>query len=507
MNRPAGGMGGVASAHPWWRSAALAFVPGPTTPLLDGFVHNLLRHFRGLGHCVQEVPDAGTDALLTTAPFGEVLSWRRSLLFSARRRFRLSRVPRVFTLMHVRPARLDSVLAQLEGAVAKARPDPRDYAFPGLAPGAHRVLREQGRRGGPILALVRLLQAQAKSTRIILVVGDEHPLAAYHFDLVGAHPCTPADDEEAFYRDAVLRVVTALSTREVTQHEVVGEPIARSAWKALASPRAMCTAGRQLGQRDFFTEMVRIADLAHVPAVGDAVARQYSEGCFATWDPDLGALVATATGSARPVDKGNFREDEVAVIVGVRPDGRGALVRSVEGRADVPPSSEAVEMVMMDQALPTIALDPAGGVGGRVPVARSKLHGHRGVAAYDPRRVEYAPLPAAYQHYPVSCATEAQARGVTRALAGSEALQRPDDPRQVVFTVLPGHGIILVEKWVAGKAPFQVIWEHMDAGALEVETRVPQGPLRYVLRPDGRMGLEVAGSPALPLLARPVGRG
>jgi len=308
---------------------------------------------------------------------------------------------------------------------------------------------------------------------------------------VGAHPCTPAEDGEAFYRDAVLRVVTALSTREVTQHATVGQPIARSTWEALASPRAMCAAGRQFGKREFFTETVRIGDLTHIPAVSDAVARQYSEGCFATWDPALGAMVATATGSARPVDKGNVREDDVAIIVGVRPDGQGALVRAVEGRADVRPSSEAVEMVMMDQALPTIALGPPGEVTGRVPVARSKLHGHRGVAAYDPRCVEYAPLPAAYQRYPVSCATEAQARGVTRALAASAALRHPDDPRQVVFTVLPGHGIIVVEKWVAGKAPFQVIWEHMDAGALAVEPRVPQGPLGYGLRPDGRMGLEI----------------
>jgi hypothetical protein len=477
-----------ATAHAWWRNAALTLVPGPTTPLLDGFVENLLRHFRRLGHRVQDAPDAATDGLLTTAPFGEVLSWRRSLLFAGRRRLGLDRIPPVFTLVHVRPDRLASVLAQLEAAAARAVPDPRDYPFPGLAPAAPRVLREQGRRGGPILALVRLLQAQLKSLRIILVVGDDRPLAAYHFDLVGAHPCTPADDAEAFYRDTVLRVVTALSTREVTRHARVGPPIPRSTWEAMAGPRAVAAAGRQFGRRDFFTEMVRIADLTRIPAVSDAVARQYSEGCFATWDLDLGAMVATATGSARPVDKGNVGEDDVAVIAGVRPDGQGALVRSVEGRPDVPPSSEAVEMAMVDQALPTVELGPAGG---RVPVARSKLHGHRGVLAYNPRRVEYAPLPLAYQHYPVSCATEAQARGVTRALAAAEALRHPDDPRQVVFTILPGHGVIVVEKWVPGKAPFQVIWESMDTGALEVEPRVPQGPLGYALRPDGRMGLEL----------------
>jgi hypothetical protein len=53
--------------------------------------------------------------------------------------------------------------------------------------------------------------------------------------------------------------------------------------------------------------------------------------------------------------------------------------------------------------------------------------------------------------------------------------------------VLPGHGVVIVEKWVAGKAPFQTIWEHMDAGYLHVHRRVPQGPMTYVPGPDGRM--------------------
>ena len=43
---------------------------------------------------------------------------------------------------------------------------------------------------------------------------------------------------------------------------------------------------------------------------------------------------------------------------------------------------------------------------------------------------------------------------------------------------------------MAGKAPFQTIWESMDAGFLEVEARIPQGPLAFAPRPDGRMGLE-----------------
>jgi hypothetical protein len=449
-----------------------------------------LRHFRLQGHQVQTTPDDRTDVILTTAPFGEPIGWRQALFFTARSCFNLSHSPTLYTLAHVSPEEFQRQLEHFRNALAKEPPDPADYDFPGLAPQAHRVLFEQGRRGGPILALERLVQAQAKSIHVILVVGDDRPMVAYHFDLVGAHPRSEAEDLESFHDDIVLRTVTTLSAREVTEHEVVGEPIPSALWQRLSTPKAMRVAGQQLGERDFFTEMVRIADLVLVPAVPDAVASQYSEGCFATWDPTLGALIATVTGSARPVHKGSITDDDLAVIVGVRPDGSGALTRHVEGKGNDPPSSEAVEMMDMDGPLPTITLDPTWNVTAQVPVARSKLHGHRGISAYDPRQVEYVPLEPAYYHYLVSCATNTQAQGVKGAFARSEAMQNPDDPRQVVFTVLPGHGIVIVEKWVPETVPFQVIWEYMDAGYLQVDDHIPQGTMEYARGPDGRMVLQ-----------------
>jgi hypothetical protein len=479
-------------AHLWLRRIHVAFVPGPMSPLLEEVASDLIHHFCLQGHQVQTTPDDRTDVILTTTPFGEPIRWREALFFTARKRFHLSHSPTLYTLLHVLPEEFQHLLDHFRAALSKAPPDPAHYAFPGLAPQAHRVLFEQGHRGGPMLALERLVQAQAKSTRILLVVGDDRPLLAYHFDLVGAHPRSEAEDLESFYEDIVLRIVTAVSTREVTEHEVVGEPIPYALWQRLKTPAAMRVAGQQLGKRNFFTEMVRIANLVQVPAVTDAIANQYSEGCFATWDPTLGALIATVTGSARPVDKGSITDDDLAVIVGVRPDGSGALTRHVEGKRNDPPSSEAVEMMDMDSPLPTVSLDSAWNVTAQVPVARSKLHGHRGIAAYDPRRVEYVLLDPPYYHYLVSCATDAQARGVKGAFARSEAMQNPDDPRQVVFTVLPGHGVVIAEKWVPGKAPFQVIWEYMDAGYLQVDNHIPQGTMEYARGPDGRMVLQAA---------------
>jgi hypothetical protein len=104
--------------------------------------------------------------------------------------------------------------------------------------------------------------------------------------------------------------------------------------------------------------------------------------------------------------------------------------------------------------------------------------------------VEHVSLDPPFYHYLVSCATEAQARGIKAAFSRSEALNNPDDPRQVVFTVLPGHGIVIAEKWVPGKVPFQVIWEYMDAGFLVVEDLIPQGPLQFVPTARGRMVLQ-----------------
>jgi hypothetical protein len=480
--------------HNWLKQACIAFVPGPqSSPLVKTFIDLLLDQFRALGHVVQELPDDHTDILLTTAPFGKSISWRKALLFTGRVQFKYRHSPAVYTLIHITPDELKSQLAYFQRALGKEKPDPSDYSLPGLASEAYKVLYEQGRRGGPILAFERLLQAQSKCINILLLVGDKEIHEVYHFDLVGAYPATVAKGNPGFLQEIVLRMVTRVSTREVTDHLVVGEPISRKAWAAAKTPAYMLEAARNLDKRHFFTDTVHIYELVNVPAVGDAVASQYSEGCFTSWDPDLNALIATVTGSARPVAKGNIVEDDLAVIVGVRPDGAGALVRMVEGKRNDPPSSEAVEMVGVDSILPRIVLNLDGGPGVEVPVIRSKLHGHRGIASYNPELVEFVSMDPPYYDYPVTCATEAQARGVISAFSRSQALQNPEDPRKVVFTILPTHGVLIAEKWVKGSVPFQTIWEYFDQGHLVLDNHVPQGPVQFI---------EKAGQQVLTDLAR-----
>jgi len=476
-------------AHSWLKTVAVNFAPNISTPLLEAVQTELREAFSAQGHTVQPQPTDATDAIITTARFGQPVPWREALMMTGRKRFNLKRTPTVFTLVHITPDEFYGAIDQLSVALLKEPLDPADFAYAGMAPQAHRTLIEQGKRGGPMMALIRRVQAQAMSIRNVLLVGHEEPETAFYFDLVGMHPRTEREEAD-FYGDMARRMVTAVSTREVTKHLVSERGLTASEWAALSTPAAMRHAGRQLGQRGFFTEMVRVSDLVTVPALSDAISSQYSEGCFATWDADINALLATITGSARPVAKDNLTDDELAVIDGVRTDGvGGAVVRHVEGKRNDSPSSESVEMMEMDYALPkiTLGVEWGGWAGRSVPVVRSKLHGHRGIAAYNPATVEWVRLDEAYYHYPVSCSTEAQAWAIKAAFARAECLRHAADPRQIAFTVLPGHGIVVAEKWVAGKAPLQQIWEAMDSGDLQVDNLIPQGLHTFTLGADGRL--------------------
>ena len=473
-------------AHSWWHKIRLAYVPQNESPLLNMFVDNLLEQFRQTGHMVDDMPNPETDVIITTSQFNEPIRWRDAMIFNVRRRFNLDYSPTIVTIVQATPEEVKDKLDYFESVLEKDPPDPQDFELPGLGPEAYHTLYEQGKRGGPILALLRTVQTQAMSIRVVLLIGHDEPEEAYVFDLVGAHPRIKALDHELFYEDIAGRIVTAMSTHEITEHQVVGDTISADVWRSLSTPKQMQNAGYELGKRGFFTEMVLVTNLATVPSVPDAIASQYSEGCFATWEPKIEGLITTVTGSARPVVKDQLTDDELAVIVGVRPDGKGAQIKQVENKRNDPPSSEAVELMDMDRDLPRITLDN----GVEVPVSRSKLHGHRGVKAYDPNRVEHVFLEPQYYHYPVSCSTEAQAQAIQKAFSRSEALQNPSDQRQAVFTVLPGHGIVIAEKWVSGKEPFQVIWEYMDQGLLMIENLVPQGPLTFVPDNEGLMFIQ-----------------
>ncbi len=180
------------------------------------FANELLKTLAERGSEVRKTPEAQTEVLLTSATFDEDVSWRKSLMFTGRARYKLDKTATVFCIIHVNEQRLQQTLARLETAIEKSPPDPADFAFRGLAPEAYHILYEQGKRGGAILALERVLQAQAKTIHILLLVGEDKPERVYHFDLVGAYAVSINDDAGAFYRDVALRILTYVSTSEVT---------------------------------------------------------------------------------------------------------------------------------------------------------------------------------------------------------------------------------------------------------------------------------------------------
>jgi hypothetical protein len=456
--------------HAWLKQLSISYIPGPSTGLSGQVASALIGHFQQEGHSAAASPSPDTDVILTTARLGEPLGWREAFMFTARRRFGLKHVPTVFTIVHATPRQFSEWMTRVE-AVLKEGPEAAP-PFEGVPETASHTLYQQGKRGGAILYLLRIIQIQTKCIRVLLVVGEEKPHYAFLFDLVGAHPKIRFDDPQAFYKDIVTRILTAASTSEITNHEIVEPPIPRDEWESLATIDDMTRASHELGKRDFFTEMIKVSQLAEIPGFSEAISSQYSEGCFATWEPKINGLLTTITGSARPVRKENITDKDLAVIAGIKPQRDGALIRKVDGHPNHPPSSEAVEMIGMDLALPKITLKR----GIQAPVIRSKLHGHRAVRSFDWTRAEYVPLPEPYLHYPVSCSTDAQYRAVQEAFSQSFALQHPQDPRQLVFTVLPGHGVVIVEKWVEGKSPFQVIWEAMDSKVIEITNHIPQGP-------------------------------
>jgi hypothetical protein len=351
--------------HAWWGPLQLAFVPGVEHPVLTRLMPEFLEHLRRTGHEVHETPGPRTNLLLTTARFGVPVPWRRALMLSHRRAFGLAHSPTVMTVVVITPDELAAILHRLERSLAKEPPDPAEFSFPGLTERAHRVLIEQGRRGGPMLSLVRLVQSQAICIRVVLLVADDRPRHAYIFDLVGAHPRLPFDEPAAFYEDLARRMATAVSTQEVTEHLVQEPALNAATWRSLETPPAMMRASLELGARSFFTEMVRVADLVNVPGLDRAVASQYSEGCFATWEPRIAALVTTITGSARPVDKGRITEDELALIVGVRPDAGAAIETAWAPRGvGVRPAASGVRPARgAVLCLPGLLFD--GGPGGR----------------------------------------------------------------------------------------------------------------------------------------------
>ena len=185
--------------HAFLRPVRIAAVRGPSTPLLDQVLAGVRAALVERGHEWTSDPDDRTDSFVTTARLHEPVSWRDSPLFTGRKRYGLAGKPATYTFVQVTEAQLANLLERFENALQKDPPLREDFDFPGLSTNAWQVLLDQGRRGGPMMCIGRLLQAQSKSLRVVMVLGETTPIAAYLFDLAGAFPRIEAVTPAAFF--------------------------------------------------------------------------------------------------------------------------------------------------------------------------------------------------------------------------------------------------------------------------------------------------------------------
>ena len=490
--------------HSWTRPISLAFMPSTnSTPALELATSALLDWMRDAGCTITPLPDNTTELILTTRRFGDNVTRDEALLFHAKRLYRLSRRPQILTMVDVPETEYQALAAHFVELARMPEAEAARHQYAGLGPQAADLIAHQARRGGPDLAFARLLQSQVISIRVMaLRTQSGRPYRAMHVDLAGAHPVTNATDLETFGEDAGARVLTAICATEVNHHSFVEEPVPAELWASLASPEAMIRAGSMFTEFGFFTTPLYVEKVLGYRGLSEAISAQFSEGCYAVYEPEIPGLLTTATGSSRLVDKRSISRLDEAVVVGTRPDHEGAIVRPVAGMEPVVPSVEAVEMMGLCERVPQHQHFNSHGLPVAVPNVRAILHGHLGVAAFDPKRVEAVMLDPLYYTQLVSCGTGALADGTATAFARSQSLHDMRDPRRVIFLEQPGHGVMVVEKWPPEEdenRPFDTIHDYLSDGTLQMTLDIAQGPVHWELAtdPDDRVMMRRVTEPVL----------
>ncbi len=461
--------------HDWLQPVTICFVAGASNARLARVTSQLADWFTDNGHHVQAEPDATTDLLITTMPGAIAIDRDGALLLNGKRRFKLPHRPQVLTFVDLTTAQF----VERQGYIDALRDLPYEAAktveIPGLGAHGSEVIHQQLQRHD-LVGMARILQGQAISIRIMGLIGDaDWPDYGLHIDLAGAYAKIPFHNPTDFIENLGGRIATFLNTVDVKDHIYLDEQLAAARWNTSETPNDLVRAGKTFTEYGFFTDPVDVVKLLGFRGLGDAIAAQYSEGCYATYDPDLGGLVTTATGSAKFVDKRAIKRSDTTLITGVKAGRMGALVQSIEGREQIAPSVEAVELFGVCEHAGTE--QTAAGV--MRPKVRSLLHGHVGVASYDAAHVECVVLDKSFYAYPVSCGTNILANATAAAFAAAEALEDTNDPRTVIFVEQPCHGIVVVERWVAGKRPFQEIEEALTNGWLVMQSHVPQSLSEY----------------------------
>lgn len=476
----------IPPVHEWLRRGEkIAFVWSETKdPLLEKLYPLLLEQFEEEGEQIifperapgnnEYLPDE-TQAIVTGTIFNQAVPRDESLFFAAKRMFEgLNHHPTVFNFTSIDREEFEATLQMLAEFKDTPHPTPKKFPFQGLNPDAPEVglrqLQNQVREGGPLLGLGRLLETQTKSFDVIAVIGERNTGKIdflIRFDLAGGRPKIVVENNnlKPACKELVLRLMTFLSTTEATQHLWPGTVFNKEAGKEIldSTGQSLIEAGKRLGEFGFFSEPVDIKALTGMRHLDKRIADYLSAGCLAARNQgyDIWVISGTGTREDKPIPKYDLRKENLALAAPItKKDLSGVYIAGIDGRPDVKPSSEAVEIVEMARR---------GGFW-------AEAHGHVMVVSFDSRRVGCLYLPELYHYYPASCAT----RELAGASIGTVATQVRDTDVLVFLLVQPCHGIWILERPVAGKEPFALMLEYLEKDIITLASdKIPQGPFSW----------------------------
>ncbi|GGX54028.1 hypothetical protein [Streptomyces noursei] len=442
------------AALPWWRPCLVQAVglsenSGPT---LTAFVRQLLAAFEEQGHTVVDFSHGDVDLLLVAAGIPDGPAPLRE------------RLPEQMPPLAVTACQEHGLRVGSRQAVVLAEVPERLGDLP------HREIVE----------LARTAMGRMAAAKVLFVSRGEQPgevVEATLCTLEGGHP-TETHRIADRMRD---RLVSAACARDVADaYEVVPDAVPAPVWDASSAPGELARAGRVMGELGLLPPPVEIGRY-----VSPELARMYaeymgwkrmSEGMLFLVDPELDALVVSASGSW-DVDKRELGRDDVT-IVGLDPPDSPLRVLAPEGRRSLGPSVETWEVRAFLQAVPKVrvartargtwAPHPDGER--EVPLVRAGIHAHVGVAGADAARIETVPPDRERYPYGFGCGSDLMARVAADTLSRSRAVQDPGDPRLYVRWPMLYHGEMAVELWKPG-LPAEPLAGLLDVFATGVDFR------------------------------------
>lgn len=338
-----------------------------------------------------------------------------------------------------------------------------------------------------VVVIARTAMGRLGAAKILFVTrGDVpgHVQEVTFCNMEGGHP-SEVDDIADRMRD---RLVTAACAHEVAEdYDTVRDAITPEAWHASTTPEELADAGRRMGELGLLSAPLKVSDfvseqLADMYEIYMGV-RGFSEGMLFAFDPDLGCLVVSASGSW-DVDKRALTREQVVAVEPRLGDGRRLRVLAPSGVLPMQPSVETWEICALMETCPTVrvtknqagtwVLDPNGER--EVPIIRAGIHAHVGVTSSDDAVIETVSADREQFPYGFGCGTDLTVDIARNTVRRSHAINNSTDLRTYVRWPLLYHGEMAVELWKPGlpTQPFHGLLDLYGTAVRYTPDDVPQ---------------------------------